>query len=185
MATFDDREFRIDPRPTPILSIALQNLLIVSVCCVLQWAFNEFEVAGDQVPYYAIPVFGVFVCVFFTLFAVYSFRSANLGGTWFIYDKQADRVKLPREGESFDRGEVVHFQYITTRTGVEESRSELNVITLRDGKRERWPLLRSSSQLCPFDSVLHLLVAHTGLPVLRVTDGYRPMEVTQELWSGN
>jgi hypothetical protein len=180
--TLNEREFRIDPRPVPIWSIVIHNVVIVAVCCVLQWAFQTFKLGANQLPYCAIPAFGLLLCVVYTLIAVHSFRCAILGGPWFIYDAQSGQITLPREGETFARQDVVHLQYITTKIGAEEARSELNLITLRGGRRERWPLLRSNRAFRPFDSVLHPLVFQTGLPVVRIRDGYKPSEVKQERW---
>jgi hypothetical protein len=183
--TLNEREFRIDPRPMPLWSIVLQNALIVALSCVLQWVFLKAKLAGDVVPKYTIPILGGFLCVANTLIAVPTHQIANKRGTRLIYDLKSDRVDLPHEGEKFARTEIVHLQYITTRTGFDEARSELNLITLRNGKRERWPILRSSRAYRPFDSVLRPLVAQTGLPVVRVTDGYKTGEIRQNPWKSN
>jgi hypothetical protein len=103
-----------------------------------------------------------------------------------IYEKSTGRVTLPREGVSFERHEIVHVQYVTTKRldwgGVinNDRLSELNLITCRDGERKRWPLLRSIFNIKAFDRLLKPLLEHTDLPVMRVEDQWLGWKITEK-----
>jgi len=184
----DDRVFRIDPAPVPVWSIAIYNLLFIAVFYGFHWALKRLT-HGDAGPwvFYGVPIgIGLLTCGFFTVIAYRSFADARRLGTWFIYDKVTGRVELPREGGvKFDRHEIVHLQYITTKRldwgGVanNQRQSELNLITCRDGTRKRWPLLRSIFTVKAFDRILKPLVENTDLPVVRVQDECLGWRVTE------
>src|SRR5262249_46575626 len=133
----------------PVVNIVILNLLFVAFFFGFFWVTWRY---GSQEPGQAIALIigtGLFTCVVFTVLVSYRFRRERQLGPWLIYEKATGRVTLPREGESFERQEIVHLQYVTTKRldwgGVvnNDARSELNLITCRDGERRRWPLLRS------------------------------------------
>jgi hypothetical protein len=72
----------------------------------------------------------------------------------------------------------VHLQYISTDF-LQNSRSllsntkavsELNLVTVREGKRQRWNLLNSSFPFDAFEYLLDPLVEQTDIPVVRITE---------------
>ena len=138
---------------------------------------------------------GLLTCLLFDGLVYLEFAAARRGEPWLIYDKTTGRVELPREHMSFERKETVHLQYITTKSLTDPSiqdtsqapsrRSELNLITLRDGVRQRWHLLRSSSAWNAFDGILLPLMRETDLPVVRVRDDLHGWKVTEEPYSGH
>src|SRR5690606_14096580 len=107
-------------------------------------------------------------------------------GPWLVYDKTTGRVTLPREAVSFEREQVIHLQYVTTKKldwpGVanNDRLSELNLITCRHEQRKRWPLLRSKSTFGAFDSLLQSLIKHTNIPVMRVQDEWLGWQITEK-----
>ena len=60
-----------------------------------------------------------------------------------------------------------------------ERLSELNLITCRQGVRNRWPLLRSIFNVKAFDRMLKPLIEHTDLPVVRVEDEWLGWNVSE------
>jgi hypothetical protein len=184
----DDCVFRIDPTPMPVLSIVIYNLVFIGFFYGFHWALKHLThgEAGRWAVYGAPIGIGLMTCGLFTVVVYRSFANARRSGPWFIYDKVVGRVELPREGGvRFDRHEVVHLQYITTKRldwgGVvnNERLSELNLITCRDGTRKRWPLLRSIFTVKAFDRILKPLVENTDLPVVRVQDEWLGWRVTE------
>jgi hypothetical protein len=121
----------------------------------------------------------------FSSVVLYSYANARRLGPWLIYDKATGRVTLPRERVTFERQEIVHVQYITTRmfdrqgSSDGERSSEINLVTCRDGHRKRWPLLRSIANMRAFKYILKPLLKNTNLPVMRV-EGGRGWTVTEK-----
>ena len=85
----------------------------------------------------------------------------------------------------FERDEIIHLQYITTkRLDLDErfendQMSELNLLTCRDGERRRWPVLRSGLNVRAFEYVVKPLVEQTDLPVVRVKDQWLGWKITE------
>jgi hypothetical protein len=182
----DDPIFRIDPAPMPVGSLVLYNLIFVVVGYGFHWALKNLTHgdAGQWAIYGPIGA-GIVACGVFTMGVYFSFRNAQRLGPWLIYNKTTGHVELPREGVAFDRPEIVHLQYITTkrlaynRVVNNERVSELNLITNQNGIRKRWPLLRSNANRKDFDHILTPLAQHTNIPVVRVQDqllGWRVSE---------
>ena len=146
--------------------------------------FRQDE-TGLGLIYGAVIGIGLLTCVLFTVIGYRSFARANRLGPWLIYHKQSGEVELPREGEKFDRSEIVHLQYITTKLlwwgGVlnNERYSEINLVTSRDGIRKRWPLLKSGFNVKAFEWLLKPLQEQTNLPVVRVQDEWWGWKVTE------
>jgi hypothetical protein len=55
--------------------------------------------------------------------------------------------------------------------------SELNLVTIRGGKRERWNLVNSSWPSGAFEDVLDHLIENTPIPVVRITETAGPWKV--------
>lgn len=187
----DDQVFRIDPAQIPFWSLAFYNVLFVAFFAGFHWLIKH-DAQGAAGPWlvYGAPIgIGAMTCVAFTLIVYHSFNKACRLGPWLVYDKTTRRVELPREGVAFDREEIVHLQYITTKRldwdGVinNDRLSELNLITCRDGTRRRWPLLRSIFNVKAFDYMLKPLLENTDLPVMRVQDEWLGWEVTETPYS--
>jgi len=181
-AYHDGRIFRIDPGPMPTWTIITLNVIFISYAWAFYWLTSKLAHRGDG-PW----TFGVAVttCTLFTAVAYVSFARSRRLGPLLIYDKLTGTVELPREGVTFQRSEIVHVQYITTKrldgSGVlnNERLSELNLIICRDGVRQRWPLLRSMFNGKPFDRLLHAFLGNTDIPVVRVKDQIFGWRVTE------
>ena len=141
----DERTFRIDPAPMPVGAVIAFNALLAAGFFGAYWLVkhNAHPMADPRNPFYVLGV-GLVTCFVVTLMVIHSYYKERRLGPWLIYDKATGRVTLPREGETFERQEIVHFQYITTKPldRSDEQLSELNLITYRDGERKRWPLRR-------------------------------------------
>jgi hypothetical protein len=193
----DSETVRIEPAPMPVASIVTHNIVFVAFFYGFHLLFKYSaqhmgpigKDIGPMMLYVAPFGIGLLTCTLYTLFTIHIYRTAQVQGNWLIYDKRTGQVELPRDGVSFHREEIVHLQYITTKRldwgGVvnNDKLSELNLITLRDGQRQRWHLLRSIITHKAFDDVLRPLVEHTTLPVMRVTDQWLGWEVTQRPWT--
>ena len=162
------------------------SVIFVSFFSLMYWLAGRAEGELEAIEKVAIIGTGAVVCGIFTVACVYIFRQENQRGPWLIYDRRTGRVELPREGVSFAREEIVHLQYITTKDlswgsdAGNERRSELNLVTVRSGQRERWPLLRSIITHKPFEHVVTPLLEHTDLPVVRVQDRWADWRVTEK-----
>lgn len=188
----DDRVFRVDPAPMPWIAILVLNLVFIAFFCGFSWVAENFT-HGKAGPWfvYGAPIgLGLLTCVLVTGVVYYSFDKARRQGSWLVYDKGTGRVELPREGVAFDRSDVVHVQYITTkrlslqRIGDNDQLSELNLITCRNGVRKRWPMLRSIFNIKAFDRLLEQLLENTDLPVMRVKDEWLGWHVTETPYVG-
>ena len=182
----DGRTFRIDPYPVPWFGITMLNVVFVLFfggvyvgVSYLTGDWSHLGLLGLCV------VIGGMTCGGVSGIYIYRYRRANRLGPWLILDRTTGRIELPREGITFERSDVLHVQYITTKHlglgdhGDEMRVSELNLITLRDGVRERWPLLQSGATVRAFSKVLRAIQHHTDLPVMRVRDGWWSWEVTR------
>lgn len=193
---FENGVFRFAPTPMPVLTIVIYNIVFAAFFFAFYWLLKlcthgESPLWGASVAPIAI---GLSTCILFTAVVYLSFAKANRLGPWLIYDTKAGRIELPHEREVFDRKDIVHLQYITTKRlnwgGVvnNERLSELNLITCRQGKRKRWPLLRSIFNMRAFDRMLKPLIEHTDLPVVRVEDewwGWNVSERPYDRMAGN
>jgi hypothetical protein len=113
----DDYVFRIDPIPTPVWSVIVLNLVFIAVFYGFHWALKNLT-HGEAGPWavYGIPIgIGLLTCGGFTAGVYWTVANAQRLGPWLIYDKATGRVKLPRQGATFDRQEIVHLQYLTTK----------------------------------------------------------------------
>jgi hypothetical protein len=88
------------------------------------------------------------------------------------FDKRARRVRIDGGRHEFAAGEVVCVQSLTNWSGTHNRslHSELNLITVAGGRRERHHLIATmDSRRTSFDFVVRPLRAATGLRVLRVS----------------
>ena len=182
----DERIFRIEPSPLPLGSVLTVNLIFANHFFGFHWMMRQFSQLphgpGPWVVYGAPVGIGLTTCGLLNGIVYYSFAKARRLGPWLVYDKASGQVELPRENIRFERREIVLVQYITTKRLDQggDRLSELNLITLRDGTRKRWPLLRSTLQSKAFDQVLQPLLAHTDLPVVRVEDKWLGWDVMEK-----
>ncbi len=185
---YDEQVFRIDPEPMPWLWIGIYNLFFASFFLAIHLLLKYVPHNGEG-PWvvYGVPIgFGLLTGVVFTALVYHEFARANRLGPWLIYNRQTGSVALPREGMEFQRQEIVHLQYITTKrlslnAALNNDRlSELNLVTCRDGERKRWPLLRSIFNVWAFDRLLKPLLEQTNLPVVRVTDEWLGWKITEK-----
>lgn len=187
-AVFENGVFRLEPTPMPALTIVIYNLLFAAFFFGMHWLL-KYHTHGEAGPWavYGAPLgIGLLTCIFFTAFVYHAFATANRLGPWLIYDTNTGRVELPREREALARDEIVHLQYITTKalpwrgSAVNwEQLSELNLVTCRQGVRQRWPLLRSIFNVKAFDRLLQPLIEHTDLPVVRIEDQWSGWTVSE------
>ena len=189
----DGRVFRIDPAPMPVVSMLILNAVIAAFCYGIHWQAKHHGTGqpGRWVVY-GVPLgIGMFTCVLFTAVVYYSYDQARRRGPWLIYHKATGRVELPRERLTFERSEVEHVQYITTKSltwgGVlnNDQVSELNLVTCRGGERRRWALLRSIANVRALEWIVNPLLAHTDLEVVRVKDQWLGWKVTEKSLHGS
>jgi hypothetical protein len=188
-AYHDDEVFRIDPVPMPVASLVLHNVLFVAFFCAFGYAMHGSENYERSSAIHralwdgVVGGIGLMTCAVYTLFTWHQVRQAQELGPWLICERHSGIVHVPREKVRFERGEVVHVQYITTKRLDEHPEysqlSELNLITVVDGMRHRWPLLRSISCSGAFDGLLQELIEVTGLPAVRVKDTVRGWKTTE------
>ena len=181
----DDKVFRIDPSPMPIVSIAVLNAIFVAFFGVFYWLGSAYGTANKTMVTLATIGIGTMTCVLFTAVTYYSFDKARRLGPWLVVNKITKKVTLPREGLEFDASEIVHLQYITTKRldwgGVanNDRLSELNLVTYANGERTRWPLLRSIFNVKAFEYIVDPLLEHTEIPVVRVVDEWLGWNTTE------
>jgi hypothetical protein len=182
----DQTTFRIEPAPPSIAGIAVFDLVILAAAVALFRLIDEPGNSFLDEPWirYSPLVVGLLTCIVATIVPWSIWRSEGRRGTLFVYDKRDGAVRLPREGEAFARGEIVHLQHVTTKDlrwgGVcnNERRTELNLVTSRGAIRRRWAVVRSTSPLgAPF---IQAILAHTDLPIVRITDSDWGWETTEK-----
>ena len=187
----DERVFRIEPMPLPVRSLVVSGLIFAVSCSGFYWARQHLAPA-DVEPWlkYAVPiVIGSLAYCLFMAVVCCSLLAIRSLGPCFVFEKASGRVELPWENEVFERDDIVQIQYITTKrldwgdSPLNEQCSELNLITLRGGLRQRWPMLRSMANVKAFDYIVKPLIAHTGLPVIRVEDERLGRQVTEKPYS--
>jgi hypothetical protein len=191
----DPREFRIDPAPVPpfpILNLVATNIVFVLFFAGFAWfcvthddsGVNEFAI------YAGTTAVGLMTCACSVGFSMYGrwLAARELArGPWLRYDKVTRRVELSRQRLTIEFSEIVHLQYVSTarldrpRTVIGENskyvHSELNLVTVRGGKRERWNLVNSYSPSGAFGEVLDHLIEQTPIPVVRITETAGPWKV--------
>jgi hypothetical protein len=182
----DDVTFRIEPAEPSFAGVVFFDLFILAA------AFALFRLVGrPDNPYldtgwvrYSPLAVGVLVVTVATMVPWLLLRAERRRGTLLVYDKRSGGVDLPREGRSFTREEVVEFQHVTTKLlrwgGAvnNERRTELNLVTDRGGVRRRWSLIRSTSPLGT--EFIQTVLAHTHLPIMRVTDSAWGWQITEK-----
>jgi hypothetical protein len=188
----DEREFRIDPAPMPRKAIIFMNLVFIVFYSGFHWVAKNWP--GEQAHFlivYVLPfVMCLLTCVGVTWITLWFHTRAQKRGPWLVYDKATRRVTLPREQVEFDFQDVVHLQYITTkrldlgRVTNNDSCSELNIVTSRNGERERWHLLNSWANVLAFEYLVRPLVEQTDIPVVRIKDQMFGWDVTVEPFTG-
>ena len=189
-AVFDESQFRIEPAPTGWGYIIAANAAFVTFFVGFVMLVGHLEPENLVVAAMLCLGVGLMTCTIFTVLVLWDYQREQRQGTWLIYDKVTRSVRLPRLGETFAFGEIVHLQYISTKDLSEgtltnnPANSEINLVTLRDGKRERWPLLRSWGSHGAFGHVLKPLVRETDIPVVRITDSLLSWDVSIRPYGG-
>lgn len=179
---YDGQVFRIDPGPVPVWTIITFNLIFISCAYAFYWVASKLTDANTGLWAFAI---AAATCILFTVVAYSSFANTRRLGPWLIYDQMTNTVEIPRQGVTFQRREIVHLQYITTKRLDADSPlnherlTELNLVTCRDGVRQRWPLLGSLFNRRPFDPLVEPLLRNTDLPVVRVKDSRLGWRITE------
>jgi hypothetical protein len=182
----DDSQFRFDPAPIPPIRWSMMiglNILYVIFFTGFLWLFNTHRDSG--VSALTVNVLISAICLMtcggtvgLLMFERWLSVRDQTKGPWLIFEKSTRQVRLPRLHLDFDRTEVDHLQYVSTdalqnpRSAISPPRpvSELNLVTIRDGKRQRWNLLNSSYPFGAFEYLLDPLVEQTDIPVVRITE---------------
>ncbi|MEM9790044.1 MAG: hypothetical protein AAF842_06520 [Planctomycetota bacterium] len=180
----DTRVVRIDPKPPPYTYLVLFTLVLASIFAGFCWLITRLEELVEIWSWFypLILTLGTASTITPPIIILLVHRVAMRHGTWFVYDRMTRRVTLPRSGETFDANEIVHLEYITTKRVQSRSNTrvtELNLVTNRDGRRQRWHLLSSIYLYRAFDDLLKPLIEETGLPAVRMTDTMFGWEVAQ------
>lgn len=186
-----NREFILEPYPITqaFVGVFIMDMLIAFVFGGIAWLASTFlrRAMQDDLPYFLALVFltGIATCILYSVWSMCEFVREKERGTILIYDKFTEEVKLPRHGMQFSIDEVLHLQYVTTKrlqtgTIVNNDRiSELNLVTIVDGQRKRWPLLRSIAGINAFDYLVKPVLQHTTLNVVRVKDEAFGWKITE------
>lgn len=183
----DARVFRIDPPPLPVSTIVALNLLYAAACygfhLILKCAAPD---AGVWVLYCAPLGIGVVTCVAVTA-AIYCCFG---GKVRLVYDKTTRSVELPSYNVSFSREEGVQIEYVVASRVWGGERNVRNcalyLIACRDGKQERWSIVKPLFAGRSLDYLLIPLTRETDLPVVetkRYQDAWRNWQ-TQEPYPG-
>ena len=186
----DVTSFSIIPAKTPWVMIVLVNLLFIAAGVAFYLVLRRFRPEiGRAVPLLVCGGMGVFTCTLFTLIVTWRFGSELKRGPWLTYDKRRRILTLPRLGQQFALTEIVHVQYITTRRQRDggffgDLLSELNVVTLREGRRARWHLVRSILSHGAFEHVLRPMLRSTPIPIVRVRQRVMGRELHIERYNG-
>jgi hypothetical protein len=191
----DHGEFRIDPAPIPpfrTFNLVATNFVFVLFFAGFAWfcATHHDPGVSEFAIYAGTTAIGVMTCACSVGFSIYGrwLGARELArGPWLRYDNGTRRVELSRQRLTFELTEIVHLQYVSTarldrpRSVIgEESKyvhSELNLVTVRGGKRERWNLVNSSWSSGAFEDVLDHLIENTPIPVVRITETAGPWKV--------
>ncbi len=186
----DDRVFRIEPRPFPFKEIIALNCLFVGFFVGAYYLIDYLreDWASDPFERFLVPLFtlglGSITCLGCTAVYCWRFSRVKKLGTWLIYDKRTKAVSLPRLGLEFELSDIVYLQYITTMIpdrGIWQHNhhlSELNLVTVRDGKRERWNMLKSNIGRRAYNHILPSLLKHTEIPAVRIKQAFSSWDVT-------
>ncbi len=181
----DSNEFRIEPAPVPFDTIIAMNALFVVFFGAIIALAMKYSNESMLLRCYAPLGIGLATCAGFTGIVYCEFSTELRRGPLLIFDKRSKRVRLPRLSLEFQREEVVHLQYITTKRLQfkdhleNDQMTELNIVTRRGEATERWPLSRTALTHRAFDKVLKAVLRETDLPIVRVTDEMFGWNVTE------
>lgn len=195
VAYADEKQFLIGPappQPLPVFRIVVLHLVYVLFFGGFLWfglTHHDPDVS-ESVIYAVVAGAGVVACggtIAVPLIARSLTLREQARGPWLRYDKGTRQVELPRQRLTFELNEIVYLQYVSTNVlqqprsiafqSSKNSVSELNLVTVRDGKRKRWNLVNSSSPSGAFEAVLDPLVEQTPIPVVRITETAGPWKV--------
>jgi hypothetical protein len=195
VAYADEAQFRIDPAPIPpfpVFKLVAMNFVFVLFFAGFAWfsATHHDPGVSEFAIFAATTAIGLMTCagsIGFLMFGRLLGAREQAQGPWLRYDKGTRQVELPRQRLTFELKEIVYLQYVSTpvlqqaRSAVSDSSknaiSELNLVTVRGGKRDRWNLVNSSSPSGAFEEVLDPLVEHTPIAVIRITETAGPWKV--------
>jgi hypothetical protein len=194
VAYADDVQFRIDPAPVPpfpvfkVLALTLFYALFFGGCIAFLVTHHDPGVSEFEI--YAACTTAGLIASGGTLAVLVISRWLGVrelaGGPWLRFDKRTQQVELPRKKLAFELKEIVYLQYVTTASlelprtvfkGSTQGPSELNLVTMRGGKRERWNLVNSCYPSGAFEKVLDPLIEHAPIPVVRITESAGPWKV--------
>jgi hypothetical protein len=182
----DDSQFRFDPAPIPpfpwLMLLVLNTVYMLFFGSFIWFAQTHRDPAVSRLTVnILITAIGLMTCGC-TVGSVmlgrwFGAREIALGPS-LVYEKSTRRVSLPRLHLDFDFTEVVHLQYVSTgllqdpRSALSPPHpvSELNMVTIRDGKRQRRNVLKSSDPIGAFEYLLDPLVEQTDIPVVHMTE---------------
>ena len=139
----DDEQFRIEPAPTGWCYLVVANAIFIAFFVGFAFFIRRFANANFPLAAVLCLVVGLMTCGLFTALVLGDYRREQRRGTWLIYDKKTRSVTLPRVSETFVFDEIVHLQYVSTKDLGQgtitdnPANSELNLVTLRGGRRER------------------------------------------------
>src|SRR5579884_2138074 len=136
----DSSVFRIDPVPIPYAAIVVLDFVFVAFFYGFHWLLRRYAPDAGVWGIYVAPIgIGAVTCIGSTLLVWISQRNEIRRGPWLIYEKATRRTILARQHMTFERTEIVHLQYITTKRldwgGIvnNDELSELNLIAQRGG----------------------------------------------------
>ena len=162
----DEGEFRLDPTPLSFAHLAFMNGLFASFFGAIYWLC--YPLAGWET--FLVTGVWVFTAVMYTILVCFLHaKSARLGPA-LIFDKKTGKLRIPRHNESFGKDDDIWLECLTARFSEDSSSdpcSELNLVLMVDGNKQRWNVLRSIATINPFNGMEREIGRETGLRVIR------------------
>jgi len=132
---------------------------------------------------------GVAIAIAFSLGIIYLYsyfanKASHRVGPLLVIDKDTGSVILPRQKQVFKKDQVLHLQVLTvpgTGRYLLMKLNEINLLTVVDGRRMRWPILGRVDDYRHVEGVINELLANTDLPVMRYRQYKRKGKLRMEI----
>ena len=160
-----DDEFRLDPIPLSFAHLAVMNALFAAFFIAILWLCHPTAWETFLVTFVWVITAVVYTIVVWCVHA----KSVRLGPA-LIYHKKTGKLQIPRHSESFSKDDDIWFECLTAHTAGGSSRdscSELNLVLVVDGSKQRWNIMRSIATINPFNGMERDIGRETGVRVIR------------------
>ena len=172
----DSESFKIAPTRLPIAAIIGQCVCILTIFGIVEYLYGRLfhSLVFTSIGMLAsVALAAIMAGVTFGWFS----HQVELG-PWLVFDKTDQRIQLPRYIKSFAINEIVHLQAVRSRLSPAAPRgkrkrqySELHLVTIHDGKCERWHFQDCFGRdALGFQDLLLPLIKATPIPVVQVRE---------------